>query len=423
MLQALLVLPGFVAAYAVAGPHPWRRRLLDVVSMLGAMVVSAGWYLLLVEEWPAHARPYIGGSQHDSIVELALGYNGFGRLTGDEPGGLGNLNFDVGWGRLFGHGMGADIAWLLPAAVICLGAIAIVTRGAPRTDRRRAAGIIWGGWLVVTAVVFSFMNGIVHPYYTVVLAPAIAAALGIGANALWQRRSALPAATASAGMVLVTSILACVLLARTDGWLPWLRAVVAVGGVAAATLLLVAGRFSAATARSAACMAVLASLAAPVAFSVATAASSHNGAIPSVGPSGHGFGQIGPGGLLGAPSPGAGLTATLAADAGDFTWAAAAMGSNNAAGYQLAAGAPVMAVGGFNGTDPAPTLAEFQRYVAEKRIHYFIRGTMIFGRWSGAGSSGSREAADIAEWVETHFAPMTMDRAVIYDLTQPQKNT
>ena len=93
----------------------------------------------------------------------------------------------------------------------------------------------------MTAVVFSFMNGIVHPYYTVALAPAIAALVGIGATLLWQNRSALPAATALAGIVLVTSILACVLLARTDGWLPWLRAVVAVGGVAAAVLLLVVG--------------------------------------------------------------------------------------------------------------------------------------------------------------------------------------
>ena len=257
MLQALLVLPGFIAAYTTVGSRPLRRRLIDVVFMLGATVVSAGWYLLLVEVWPMHGRPYIGGSQHDSVVELALGYNGIGRLTGDEPGGLGNLNFDVGWGRLFGHGMGADIAWLLPAAVVCLGAIAIVARGRPRTDPLRAAGFIWGGWLVVTAVVFSFMNGIVHPYYTVALAPAVAAVLGIGAKVLWQNRSALPAGTASAGIVLVTTILACLLLARTDGWLPWLRAVVAVGGVIAATLLLVVGRLDAATARAVACLAVL----------------------------------------------------------------------------------------------------------------------------------------------------------------------
>ena len=133
-----------------------------------------------------------------------MGYNGFGRLTGNETGGLGNLNFDVGWGRLFGHSMGADIAWLLPAAVICLGAIAVLTRRAPRTDLTRAAGVIWGGWLVVTAVVFSFMNGIVHPYYTVALAPAIAACIGIGATLLWQNRSSLPCATALAGVVAVS---------------------------------------------------------------------------------------------------------------------------------------------------------------------------------------------------------------------------
>ena len=120
MLQALLVLPGFIAAYLVAGSRPLGRRLLDVAILVAAVIVSGGWYLLLVEVWPPNSRPYIGGSQHDSIIELALGYNGFGRLTGDEPGGLGNMNFDVGWARLFGHGMGVDIAWLLPAAVVCL---------------------------------------------------------------------------------------------------------------------------------------------------------------------------------------------------------------------------------------------------------------------------------------------------------------
>ena len=194
------------------------------------------------------------------------------------PGGLGNLNFDVGWSRLFGHGMGADIAWLLPAAVICLGAIVVLTRRAPRTDPVRAAAFIWGGWLLVTAAVFSFMNGIVHPYYTVALAPAIAASVGIGAAGLWQNRFRLPAATALSGIVLVSAILACVLLARTDGWLPWLRAVVAVGGVAAATLLLVVGRLNTVTARSVACLAVVASLAAPAAYSIATARDSpHRG--------------------------------------------------------------------------------------------------------------------------------------------------
>ena len=423
MLQAFLVSPGFAAAYLVAGPRRMRRRIVDLLAAAAAVVMSGGWYLLLVELWPASARPYIGGSQHDSIVELALGYNGLGRLTGDEPGGLGNLNFDVGWGRLFGNSMGLDIAWLLPAAVICLAAGFVITRRAPRTDPARAALILWGGWLVVTAVVFSFAKGIVHPYYTVALAPAIGASIGIGATLLWRNRSDIRASTALSGTVLVTTILAAVLLSRHSEWMPWLRATVAVGGVGAAALLLVAWRLPRAVARSVAALAVAVCLAAPAVYSIATAATPHSGAIPSVGPALHGFGGFaGPGGLLDSPTPGPALTATLSADAHDFTWAAATVGSNNAAGYQLASSAPVMAIGGFNGTDPSPTLEEFQRYVADRQIHYFVRGKMMVGHWGG-GTTGSRESADIAEWVETHYTPMTVDRVLIYDLTQPPRNS
>ncbi len=218
MLQAFLVLPGFAAAYLIAGTAGTARESSTCLARCVAVVVSGGWYLLLVELWPASSRPYIGGSQHNSIVELALGYNGLGRLTGDEPGGLGNLNLDVGWGRLFGTGMGLDIAWLLPAAVICLAAGLVITRRAPRTDPTRAALIVWGGWLAVTAAVFSFMNGIMHPYYTVALAPAIGACIGIGATLLWRNRSDIRAATALSGTVLVTTVLAAVLLSRHGEW-------------------------------------------------------------------------------------------------------------------------------------------------------------------------------------------------------------
>ncbi len=235
MLQALLVLPALAAAYLLAAHRPLKRRVVDTLAATGAVIASAGWYVVLVALWPASARPYIGGSQHNSIVELALGYNGFGRLTGDEPGGLGNLNHDVGWGRLFGFGMGADIGWLLPAAVVCIAAGLVITRRAPRTDPLRAALVLWGGWLIVTAAVFSYMNGIVHPYYTVALAPAVAAGVGIGATLLWRNRFDVRAAATLAATVVVTVILAAVLLSRTADWLPWLRPTVAVGGVGAAS--------------------------------------------------------------------------------------------------------------------------------------------------------------------------------------------
>jgi 4-amino-4-deoxy-L-arabinose transferase-like glycosyltransferase len=415
MLQALLVLPGFAAAYLGTGHRPLRRRLLDLLAAGAAVVVSGGWYLLLVELWPAAQRPYIGGSQHNSIVELALGYNGLGRLTGAETGGLGNLNHDVGWTRLFGPGMGTDIAWLLPAAVICLVATAVLVRRTGRPEATRAAAVLWGGWLVITAVVFSYMNGIVHSYYTVALAPAIGAVIGIGSVTLWRNRFDRRAAIAMSGAVLVTAVLAAVLLGRDPTWWPWLRAVVAGAGLAAACLLLPIDRLPATVARAVAGLAVVAALAAPAAYSVATAATPHTGAIPAVGPGG-GFGGFV--GLLASPTPGPGLTAALADDAHRYQWAAAVIGSNNAAGYQLASGAPVMAVGGFNGTDPAPTLPHFRQLVAEHRIHYFIEGRLMPGTRTG-GDGGSREAAAIADWVAATYLPVDIDGVVVYDLDQP----
>ncbi|MHA3020094.1 glycosyltransferase family 39 protein [Mycobacterium sp. BMJ-28] len=416
MLQAFLVLPAFAAAYLICAAAPLRTRLARLGAGVVALVVSGGWYLLLVEVWPAAARPYIGGSQHDSIFELALGYNGVGRLTGDEVGGLGNLNHDVGWDRLLGSQMGTHIAWLLPAALICLAAGLVLTRHSPRTDVTRAALIMWGGWLVVTAVVFSYANGILHPYYTVALAPAIGACVGIGANLLWRNRSDLRCSTALAGTVVVTVVLAAVLLGRQAEWMPWLRAAVAILGIAAAVLIVVAGRLPRPVSTIAGALAIAACLAGPGAYAIATAAGPHSGAIPSVGP-GRSFGAGFGGGPFDSPTPKPALTAMLTADAGDYTWVAATVGSTNAAGYQLATGAPVMAVGGFNGTDPAPTLAEFQKLVADKEIHYFIRAVMM-GNWRGQ-NSGSRDAADIASWVQSHYTAVPVAGVTVYDLTRP----
>lgn len=415
MLQALLVLPGFGVAYLVAGRGSLSRRVGTLAGAAAAMVLAGGWYLALADVWPAASRPYIGGSQHNSIVELALGYNGFGRLTGNETGGLGNLNHDVGPGRLFGFGMGLDIAWLLPAALICLGAGLLLSRHVPRTDATLAALLSWGGWLVVTAVVFSFANGIVHSYYTVALAPAIAAVIGVGTHLLWRNRFRPWCAVTLAGAVLLTAALAAVLLSRNVDWMPWLRAAVAVGGVGAAVLLLVAARLPDGVARAAASLAVVVCLASPAAYSVATAATPHSGAIPSVGPD-RGFGG-GPSGLLSSPEPGPDLTATLARDADQYRWTAAVVGSSNAAGYQLSSGAPVLALGGFNGTDPSPTLEQFERYVADGDVHWFIGSSSIL-RFGRAAHSGSREAADIAEWVQAHYRPQRVDGVSVYDLTR-----
>jgi 4-amino-4-deoxy-L-arabinose transferase-like glycosyltransferase len=412
MLQALLVVPVFAPVYLIAADLRFSQRLWRLLAGASAMIVSAGWYLLLVELWPVGKRPYIGGSQQNSILELTLGYNGLGRLTGDEVGGLGNLNHDVGWGRLLGAQMGGEIGWLLPAAVIVLAVGLWLTRRAPRTDVVRAALLIWGGWLVFTALVFSYMNGIVHPYYTVALSPAIAACLGIGVPLLWRRRNDIRAATVLSGAVIITTVLAFSLLQRYSSWLPWLRWTVLISGLTAGLLMLVVARFTLPAARTVAAVALVAALAGPAAFSVATAATPHSGAIPSAGPSA-GFG--GPPGFLSAVEPGAEMTSMLESGSAGYTWVAAAVGSNNAAGYQLSTGLPVMAVGGYNGTDPAPTLEQFQALVAAGRIHYFMNSTML--RMMGGSSSGSDAAHEIAEWVHANFPSENVDGVTVYDLS------
>src|SRR3954469_18568738 len=120
MLQAFLVVPAFGLVYLLTAPTPLRRRLWQLALSLVALVVSAGWWVAIVAAIPASSRPYIGGSQHNSVLELTLGYNGLGRLNGNETGGLGNTNQDAGWLRMFDPELGGQIAWLLPAALVLL---------------------------------------------------------------------------------------------------------------------------------------------------------------------------------------------------------------------------------------------------------------------------------------------------------------
>ncbi|MGK3202568.1 ArnT family glycosyltransferase [Amycolatopsis sp. MEPSY49] len=431
MLQAFLVLPAFAVAYLVAAPVPLGKRLLHLLGALTATMVAAGWYLVVVALWPAADRPYIGGSQTNSLWELVFGYNGFGRITGDEVGSVGG-GAGRGWGstgltRLFGSEMAGGIAWLIPAALLALGAGLWFTRRAPRTDRSRAALLLWGGWLLVTALVFSYMGGIIHPYYTVALAPAIAALVGTAAVQLWLLRSRPVASGLLSGGVALTAVTTYLLLSGSS-WQPWLAPAVLVGGLLAAVALFFAAHLTRWAASLVAVFALVVLLSGSGAYTLATAATTHSGAIPSAGPSpgfGGGFrgapgGTGGPGGgrgggpgsLLSTTLPGAELTALLQQDAAKYTWTAATVLSNAAAGYQLASGAPVMAVGGFNGTDPYPTLEQFQQYVASGRIHYFLGDGLTM-----PGSTGSDAAQRIAEWVASTYQSSTVDGVTVYDLT------
>ncbi|MFG2041563.1 ArnT family glycosyltransferase [Dactylosporangium sp. NPDC048998] len=455
MLQALLVLPAFALAYLVFAPAPVGRRVRQVLLGGAAMVASAGWWVAIVELTPARYRPYVGGSTDNSVMQLALGYNGFGRLTGNEIAGFDGRRFgfdEPGWGRMFGAATGGQIAWLLPAAVLlCVAGLALAGRSAAtptQAGRWRAAYVLWGGWLVVTALVLSLMHGIFHPYYTLALAPAVAALAGMGAHTLWRLRCDRAGSLLLAAVVAGTAAWSCLLLDRSAAFHPWLRAVVAVTGLLAAVALTLftrpAGqrrrdrRWTALLAAVAAATALVAVLAGPVAYCLQTVAAPRSGPLVSAGPAVPGA-RAGRGGGMDGASPDAGISgggrttgtfgmarlladrapdprvrALLTRNAGAYTWVVATIGSRGAATYQLATGRPAMAVGGFSGTDPAPTLAQFQRDVAAKRIHYFIDDP--FAR--AFGGSHSSDSAQIAGWVQHHYPASTIDGITIYDLSR-----
>ncbi len=417
------------------------------------MLLAGGWWIAIVELWPASSRPYIGGSQNNSILELTLGYNGLGRLSGNETGSVGGGGAGGGWGstgplRMFTSEIGGQIAWLLPAALV-LGAAALWF--GRRQNRLRAALTLWLGWLLVTALTFSFMAGIFHAYYTVALAPAIAALVGTGAWALWQHRASYVATGVLAFSTALTAVLGWYLLDRADGFVPWLKWLVLVGGIVAALALAGVGHLPRRIGLAVATIALATTLAGPAAYAVSTAATPHTGSIPSAGPTTATGGPGGmPGGMPGGPrggqpgtppgtqpgtqgtttpqgaggignllngsTPSAEVTALLQSDADSFTWAAAAVGANNAAGYQLASEEPVMAIGGFNGSDPSPTLEQFEQYVADGQIHYFI-GSGGTGGGMGGGMGGSRSSSDIASWVADNFTATTVDGVTLYDLS------
>ncbi len=221
MGQALLVVPALAIAYLWAAPAGLGRRVRDVLGAGVAMVAGAGWWIAIVELWPASDRPSIGGSTTNSVLELAFGYNGLGRLFGGSGnggsgngGGGGGASFagSPGLARLFSSssGMATEISWLLPTALLALVAGLWLTRGRPRTDPSRAALVLFGTWLLVTGVVFSLMEGTIHPYYTVALAPAIAAIVAVTGGLLWAERRTTAARVVAAVLVEVT-----VLWART----------------------------------------------------------------------------------------------------------------------------------------------------------------------------------------------------------------
>lgn len=337
MLEAFLVLPALGLTYLVHGHAGLRRRLGHLVAAGVALVASAGWWVLMVELWPTGQRPFIGGSPTNSIVQLTLGYNGLGRLTGStgttaSNGGLGATNI----ARIGRTDLGGEVMWLVPAAFL-LGVLAWqLSRRHSLRSTLRPSLLLWVTWLTVATATFAGMAGIFHSYYTVVLAPGIAALVAIGSWLAWERRHQPWVRRRLSLAVLSTAALAAGTLLAVGFDLRWTAVPILAGGLASAALLHPASGPSR-IGGSIGVAALVASLAGPALFVTATVRLPHVGSGPMAGP-GHGAsttalvasstGRLSGTWVFGAERP---LTprvvSTIAASAERYRWAAAAMGA------------------------------------------------------------------------------------------------
>jgi 4-amino-4-deoxy-L-arabinose transferase-like glycosyltransferase len=425
MGQAFVVVPGLALAYLVAAPTGLVRRIGQLVGAGIAIVVGAGWWVAIVALWPTADRPYISGSETNSVIELALGYNGLGRLLGDSKHGAtggergGGFASGPGLTRMFSDEVGAQVAWLLPAALLLLLAGLWLTRRAPRTDRIRASLLLWGAWTIVTALVFSLAAGDFHAYYTVTLAPGVAGLVGVGGYELWKHRETPRGRVALALIVALTTVVSVVLLERSPDFLPWLRWVVVLVGALAVTAL-PAGTGGRHRGTATASLMVLTGLLAPAAYAVDTVATPQIGGKPSAGPvidhgvkKDHAAEQLDlsiPAGSAALTTPQLGLdpaVVTLLQQAGT-KWSAATVGCRDAAVPALASSTPVMCIGGFSGNDPAPTLDQFTGLVAAHQVHYFL-----------LAEPSRRYKSPITKWVQGNYPAAEVGGQTVYDLTLP----
>lgn len=323
-LQVMLILPGIAIAFLIASPTKVWHRIVDGLVAVATLVISAGWWVLLTVIVPADMRPYIGGSQYNSFIELTFGYNGFGRLTGDETGSVvpgasssksqGGMWGETGWNRLFTSEFNDQIAWLVFAALIGMVVALVVAGWKNRTDIRRAFAISFGGWLIVTWLIFSFMSGIFHAYYTVALSPAIATLTAISIALLWAKRHTVWAPFTAALAVLSTGLWSYYLISQASGYTALAYMVLATGFVAAAIFIWggirnLDGPQSTTTSQYklvagiAAALAAVSMLSGPIAWTVATVSTGHQGSIVTAGPNGS---MSGPGGGMGGGPGGQG---------------------------------------------------------------------------------------------------------------------
>jgi len=443
MLQRLMVLPAMVVVYLVFAKPPIVMRLLHLMFAGVITMMSTLWWSVLVLLTPAGSRPWVGSTNDNNIWSLIFGYNGFGRLLGGRgggggpvggappsgeiggattlqtagsttqtmadgadmiPGGMGGgpgggrgpggtgFGGQTGIFRIFNNDFGPNIAWLLVLALAGGGLMLWILRKTPRTNRGRAAVIFWMLWLLIHIVIFSMTSGVIHPYYVVVMAPAVAALVGISLPFLWgayTRRK--PYAWLLPLLVGVTAVIAVMILgyAGTMTWLMWIVGLLGLTGMIGLLVNLYAP--SRWLQNLAIITALTACTLAPTVYALATVNVAHTGSIPTAGPSSTAM----QGSNNEKSQADSQLVQYLVEHQNGATWLVTVASANESAAIQLTSGQPVMAVGGFNGSDTPLTLEQFKQLVKAGKVKYYAISSHSR---SGGGPGGGNN--DITTWVK-----------------------
>jgi 4-amino-4-deoxy-L-arabinose transferase-like glycosyltransferase len=462
MLEAYLVVPAYGLLYLLAAPiSVWKRIGHLALAGIVLLAISLSW-ALAVDMTPASLRPYVGSSQDNSEISLALGYNGINRLIGqfgrggrtNAPGGNtgtpptragGNATQQIpeGFGgafesgspgplRLFNEPLASQIAWLLPMAI--LGAVALAWQRRPRLqeDRQQQSLVLWGTWLLTMGVFFSVAS-FFHQYYMTEMAPAICALFGIGLVIMWQdyrrpgwRGWLLPIA------LIVTVAEQVHILTHYPAWGQWLIPLMIVLCVLA-VVVLVSARLAprigvkAPSARyllPALSVGVLALMLAPTVWAAIPVIQNTTAQLPVAGPSqANGFGGNFAGGRGDNAGANQALVSYLEANQGNATYLVATPSSMTADGIILATNKPVMALGGFGGSDPILTTNQLAALVSQGTVRYFLLGSLREGgqpppqfledipeqfrdrfgdRFGGPGGFGGGQQSALTSWVTQH---------------------
>jgi 4-amino-4-deoxy-L-arabinose transferase-like glycosyltransferase len=429
-LQVALVLPAVAVAYLMFASAPFVRRVLHLSGACLAAAITGGWWFVLVQLTPASSRPFVGGSRLNSAVELTLGYNGLDRLTGEDASRTMSPDaaelaekLDPGFQRFLQPQFSGQFGWFLPLAIagLCLAIWHLRRRSGSRPYR--AFLMLCGVWFVCSATVLALMSGIVHPYYALTAVPPLCGLASVGLIHMYRLRNRRNIRFMLAATLLSTMVLGFLSAVRSTADFPVGPYVVLVLWSITIALQLLPPPTPVLRKISTGLLAITL-MAGPVVWSVNTVLSPHSGAGVVAGPSILGIRtdhpdrqQLGSNvpssfvAVMFGDLPEKGVVSRLLDAPSSTTWAAAMVGSETAANYQLESKRSVLPIGGFDGTDPFPTLEQFQIMVDGGQV-----GAVVIQDLPPLTLEGRGESARIVEWLRARYPAEQVGSAQYYNL-------